>query len=114
MIRRPPRSTLFPYTTLFRSDADPIYWASAPGCTAGKVQGGLRADFSWEAVDAFLKAGRPIIIGMVRGQTGMHFVVVTQGGGGEADNYHITDPWDGSTSKTLGSYTSVGYNPRWI
>src|SRR3712207_9553389 len=25
MIRRPPRSTLFPYTTLFRSDA-------APGC----------------------------------------------------------------------------------
>src|SRR5215469_17164879 len=23
MIRRPPRSTLFPYTTLFRSDADP-------------------------------------------------------------------------------------------
>src|SRR5438128_8870645 len=24
MIRRPPRSTLFPYTTLFRSDCDPI------------------------------------------------------------------------------------------
>src|SRR2546426_7524725 len=24
MIRRPPRSTLFPYTTLFRSKADPI------------------------------------------------------------------------------------------
>src|SRR2546426_4089251 len=24
MIRRPPRSTLFPYTTLFRSDADRI------------------------------------------------------------------------------------------
>src|SRR3989442_9711963 len=24
MIRRPPRSTLFPYTTLFRSDADPV------------------------------------------------------------------------------------------
>src|SRR5256885_6959272 len=23
MIRRPPRSTLFPYTTLFRSDCDP-------------------------------------------------------------------------------------------
>src|SRR3712207_8580000 len=23
MIRRPPRSTLFPYTTLFRSEADP-------------------------------------------------------------------------------------------
>src|SRR3712207_7643949 len=24
MIRRPPRSTLFPYTTLFRSDIDPF------------------------------------------------------------------------------------------
>src|SRR5271166_3506142 len=24
MIRRPPRSTLFPYTTLFRSDLDPV------------------------------------------------------------------------------------------
>src|SRR3712207_8806018 len=25
MIRRPPRSTLFPSTTLFRSDADPLF-----------------------------------------------------------------------------------------
>src|SRR5688572_32512612 len=28
MIRRPPRSTLFPYTTLFRSD---LTWEPAPG-----------------------------------------------------------------------------------
>src|SRR2546430_6228604 len=27
MIRRPPRSTLFPYTTLFRSGLDPRAWA---------------------------------------------------------------------------------------
>src|SRR2546430_4000530 len=27
MIRRPPRSTLFPYTTLFRSEVQPGYWA---------------------------------------------------------------------------------------
>src|SRR5256885_8550805 len=27
MIRRPPRSTLFPYTTLFRSPARPIHWS---------------------------------------------------------------------------------------
>src|SRR2546422_8551982 len=33
MIRRPPRSTLFPYTTLFRSD-------SAPPLRPGRVQGG--------------------------------------------------------------------------
>src|SRR5258708_37237991 len=33
MIRRPPRSTLFPYTTLFRSDARwPGQAAGAPGC----------------------------------------------------------------------------------
>src|SRR2546422_5372278 len=28
MIRRPPRSTLFPYTTLFRSPADAAAWES--------------------------------------------------------------------------------------
>src|SRR5688572_32313854 len=26
MIRRPPRSTLFPYTTLFRSDLEETFW----------------------------------------------------------------------------------------
>src|SRR5256885_8253350 len=30
MIRRPPRSTLFPYTTLFRSDADAPSLGPAP------------------------------------------------------------------------------------
>src|SRR5438309_2515726 len=29
MIRRPPRSTLFPYTTLFRSDAPPLPTANS-------------------------------------------------------------------------------------
>src|SRR3712207_8397450 len=29
MIRRPPRSTLFPYTTLFRSQARPRLWHSS-------------------------------------------------------------------------------------
>ncbi|HEY4028450.1 MAG TPA: C39 family peptidase, partial [Candidatus Dormibacteraeota bacterium] len=96
------------------SGADPIYWASAPGCTSGRVQGGERTDFSWDGLDAFLRAGKPVIAGMLRGLTGSHFVVVTQGGGGEADNYRITDPWDGTTTKTLGSYTNVGYNPRWL
>src|SRR3712207_7486588 len=30
MIRRPPRSTLFPYTTLFRSAGHPVVWACDP------------------------------------------------------------------------------------
>src|SRR5438445_5221524 len=34
MIRRPPRSTLFPYTTLFRSSISPIPEASARAWTA--------------------------------------------------------------------------------
>src|SRR5438067_9129807 len=34
MIRRPPRSTLFPYTTLFRSDACPTSGAQAASIAA--------------------------------------------------------------------------------
>src|SRR5256885_12419577 len=30
MIRRPPRSTLFPYTTLFRSSGDPVSLVTVP------------------------------------------------------------------------------------
>src|SRR5256885_13147245 len=39
MIRRPPRSTLFPYTTLFRSVADEID-GRARGIGAGKLDAG--------------------------------------------------------------------------
>src|SRR6266498_4627662 len=35
MIRRPPRSTLFPYTTLFRSTAPPATSAASAGCQPG-------------------------------------------------------------------------------
>src|SRR5262245_64204557 len=38
MIRRPPRSTLFPYTTLFRSAPDPRT-SAPPGCGAGSPPG---------------------------------------------------------------------------
>src|SRR3712207_7921029 len=37
MIRRPPRSTLFPYTTLFRSRPSPARWAT--GWTAARGGG---------------------------------------------------------------------------
>src|SRR5262245_64906714 len=36
MIRRPPRSTLFPYTTLFRSSIDPIRRTSARSVNRGR------------------------------------------------------------------------------
>src|SRR2546422_4725993 len=35
MIRRPPRSTLFPYTTLFRSPRKETRWLSTPRSVAG-------------------------------------------------------------------------------
>src|SRR3712207_7936069 len=39
MIRRPPRSTLFPYTTLFRSDAgwDPEAWSATVAAAAPRL-----------------------------------------------------------------------------
>src|SRR5256885_5455520 len=39
MIRRPPRSTLFPYTTLFRSDIAPEF--AAPDILIHDISGGL-------------------------------------------------------------------------
>src|SRR2546430_13268214 len=39
MIRRPPRSTLFPYTTLFRSVVDRVVDAAAALAAEAQVQG---------------------------------------------------------------------------
>src|SRR5947208_7241684 len=39
MIRRPPRSTLFPYTTLFRSGLRALHPAPAPGVAAARRAG---------------------------------------------------------------------------
>src|SRR5258707_3772653 len=41
MIRRPPRSTLFPYTTLFRSDYQRASWRRAGG-EASSLRAGRR------------------------------------------------------------------------
>jgi len=94
--------------------ADPIAWKSVPACTQGLISGGDRIDFTWTDLDALLASGRPAIVGMIGGPNGSHFVVVTSGGGGLAQSYRITDPWDATTYKTLGSYMSAGFNPRWI
>src|SRR3989454_12827606 len=45
MIRRPPRSTLFPYTTLFRSEIDHVFFIAAG--TATSHAGELFANPRW-------------------------------------------------------------------
>src|SRR5256885_5230920 len=49
MIRRPPRSTLFPYTTLFRS-VSPRRVSSVKGMFALRKSGSLRSAYSGTAV----------------------------------------------------------------
>ena len=87
------------------TSAVPIYWSQAVACTGGRVSGAVATEFSWQALDSVLAAGRPAIVGMLGGPVGMHFVVVTSGGGDVADRYHIVDPWNGRSDATLGSYT---------
>src|SRR5690554_7125098 len=49
MIRRPPRSTLFPYTTLFRSDIDRPAYAAAAWCRA--IEEGVGAAEHFDPLD---------------------------------------------------------------
>src|SRR5256885_10875761 len=51
MIRRPPRSTLFPYTTLFRSD---LRTRAVTQLSHGEVPRALRSFFIWDPTDSYL------------------------------------------------------------
>src|SRR3712207_7088807 len=64
MIRRPPRSTLFPYTTLFRSDqgedlpvAAPVHPREREQRQVARVQHQLRAEQDHERAAARQQAG---------------------------------------------------------
>src|SRR3712207_7728686 len=77
MIRRPPRSTLFPYTTLFRSDVQALADRSdvtiyTPGSTAGvplNVLGSMAAPALLFDTDA--ETLRDQIAGLVSGLLGL-------------------------------------------
>src|SRR3712207_7068682 len=47
MIRRPPRSTLFPYTTLFRSDRSVAFYRDVVGLELAYRLEGRRVAFLW-------------------------------------------------------------------
>src|SRR2546422_3726071 len=60
MIRRPPRSTLFPYTTLFRSDRRPVraLASSLPGALAVPTDVSRMRDVEMLAAKAYARFGR--------------------------------------------------------
>src|SRR5262245_64183050 len=58
MIRRPPRSTLFPYTTLFRSWSPPSIEKKAPASLPRK-RTSLARGLSWTTLTG--PSGRPVV-----------------------------------------------------
>src|SRR3712207_8868556 len=73
MIRRPPRSTLFPYTTLFRSDVglhQPLQPGAWPGAVVEGVERGDERGHRGGRVGAELgeAGGEPAVVGDLRGR----------------------------------------------
>src|SRR2546427_7221014 len=80
MIRRPPRSTLFPYTTLFRSAASPTN-----GELAAKI--GLRMRAGLQFYDLVIAGGGPagLAAGVYGASEGLSTVIVErEAPGGQA------------------------------
>src|SRR3712207_6909904 len=82
MIRRPPRSTLFPYTTLFRSLARPP-----------ELQAFLRAQENGEPYDhdAFEACLRSSVADVVRKQAEIGIDVVSDGEFGKRSEEHTSE-----------------------
>src|SRR5256885_11660490 len=89
MIRRPPRSTLFPYTTLFRSLALKIFRDYDPDVVIGIARAGvipgavvasiLQRDFASMAITRTETGGRPVVIaGPTRLVTGRRGLIVEE------------------------------------
>src|SRR3712207_9074052 len=72
MILRPPRSTLFPYTTLFRSDRHPARGAAGAGGTAARAVRRTRAGRGGDGRDPGVarRAARRRVAGAVHDDDG--------------------------------------------
>src|SRR5687767_15856376 len=62
MIRRPPRSTLFPYTTLFRSHSAPHQWRGLGGARILKEQDPLTRDVNVYHIQFMRSLDRPVFM----------------------------------------------------
>src|SRR5260370_31948538 len=115
MIRRPPRSTLFPYTTLSRSDR-----VAEPAVGGGLVQDGEVATRLAHVTDRHLDRNRPDMFKRQRDHTGQ------RGAHDKRDlewrailnNSHgwvrLLDSLDGPSRKsTKGPYTNVASPSSW-
>src|SRR3712207_7180875 len=56
MIRRPPRSTLFPYTTLFRSQAEDVYGFTQAEMVGNKMSAMLNFEFLDDSLEKIYEA----------------------------------------------------------
>src|SRR3712207_8242125 len=65
MIRRPPRSTLFPYTTLFRSTNPPGAAGSSSGLSICVLRRVLRRPYTWQRRGPGLLLVPVLILGLV-------------------------------------------------
>src|SRR6266540_6349950 len=97
MIRRPPRSTLFPYTTLFRSDrhADAV---------------GLAAAFEYLGLEALL--GREGVEG-ARGRDGLSVGAVRAGGHHEVlrrPQRPVASPHPAALAVPTGNLRALGFH----
>src|SRR5260370_9209728 len=63
MIRRPPRSTLFPYTTLFRSESFPIYSLAVEIQHASSYRSSMRPGTHHSTPSSFSATARKFSIG---------------------------------------------------
>src|SRR5437660_7932640 len=66
MIRRPPRSTLFPYTTLFRSKLGVLRLTSSAVLFVGAEKGYFK-EFGIEPEFVFFEAAQPIAVAIASG-----------------------------------------------
>src|SRR3989442_15964414 len=93
MIRRPPRSTLFPYTTLFRSELDRI------GPRRARLEGGTRHR---DQLDARRKAPgvRGVGVRLADGHPDSH------------PDGPVPRPYAGASSRRPGARTGAAHLPR--